>query len=42
MFLGLPDDIYMKKNLHFPNLKITGYGPTDRPTNGPTDGQTLL
>ena len=28
---------YMKKNLHFFNLKKTRYGRTDRRTDGPTD-----
>ena len=31
---------YMKKNLHFCNLKKTHYGPTDGRTDGPTDGRT--
>ena len=31
---------YMKKNLHFCNLKKTHYGPTDGPTDRRTDQRT--
>ena len=31
---------YMKKNLHFCNLKKTHYGPTDGPTDGLTNRRT--
>ena len=32
--------IFMKKIVHFWHLNKTGYGPTDGPSNHPTDGRT--
>ena len=37
MFPGLPDDVQMKKNLHFCNFEKKALQ-----TDGPTDGQTIL
>ena len=37
MFLGLPDHIHEEKIFIFAIYKKTHYGPTNRPTDGPTD-----